>query len=102
MEVSGFDTMLVAGARGLLGLAAAWAVAIAVALLLEWATAGRVRSTWACPPSVRGALLAGLGLVVSGGAIGLPASAAPPRPRPVVGVPASLPVPARPVGRVVA
>jgi nucleoid-associated protein YgaU len=100
MSHLGFTDLLVEGATWALGLAAVWAALIAAALLLEVATAGRVRATWACPSPWRRALLAGLGLVFSGGALGVPASAAPPRPAPLSGRVEGLPGPARPVGGV--
>src|SRR5689334_11182366 len=93
-----FDEVLVLAATWSLRGVAVWAAAIVVALALEVLTAGRVRATWACPPSLRRAVLAGLGLLLSGGALGAPAVAAPPRPAPVLTGTSSLPVPARPVG----
>lgn len=59
------DLITGAGACLLVG-CAAWSVLICIAALLEAVTAGRLRATsWVgCPPAVRQALLAGLGVAI--------------------------------------
>jgi hypothetical protein len=102
MISTAFDRVLLGTATWLLLACACWAALLFLAAFVESATSGRVRATvWVgCPPRLRGVLLAGLGLVLAGGAAA-PATASPdPRAPRASGVVASagLPVPARPVG----
>jgi nucleoid-associated protein YgaU len=65
---TGFDALLTRGALALLVLAAAWALAVVVAVALEARTQGRVRIArhTGCPPAVRLWLLALFTAVLAG------------------------------------
>jgi hypothetical protein len=91
---SEYDDLLLALAAWVLLGCAAWAVVIAVAAVVEAATAGRLPATaWVgCPPSLRRLLLTGLGVALVG--------AGPVQPLATASAHSPLPVPVRPVGSV--
>ena len=98
-----FDQTLVTLATWVLLGCACWAALLGLAVLVEAGTAGRVRATaWVgCPPRLRHALLATLGLVlVTGGATTPALGAAQPAGARAGSEPTTtdLPVPARPSG----
>jgi hypothetical protein len=83
-----FDDLLVAAATWLLAGCAVWAALIGLAALVEASTAGRLpATTWVgCPPALRRALLAGLGVVLVTSQV------------PATAEQRGLPSPARPLG----
>lgn len=102
------DLITAAGACLLVG-CAVWSILICIAALLEAVTAGRLRATrWvACPPTVRQALLAGLGVALVATPVqaqtvpGSRATTTGPSSGPSTGATRpepALPVPARPLG----
>jgi nucleoid-associated protein YgaU len=103
MISTGFDRALLEVATWLLLGCGCWATLLCIAALVESGTAGRVHATaWVgCPPRLRRALLAGLGLALAGSGTAAPATGSTgPLPPHGSGATASagLPVPARPVG----
>jgi LysM domain len=110
----GFANLLTAFAAWLLVGCAGWSTLVSAAALVETTTAGRVRATtWVgCPPSLRRVLVAGIGFALVSGVSGQTSVVA----RVTASVTASergtspgrsapswqrsLPVPARPLGRV--
>jgi LysM repeat protein len=99
-----FEELLVSGATWALALGAVWALVIVAAATLEVASSGRWAMTErvGCPPPVRRALLAGLGLVLagSGAVVAGPVSAAPAPLGNGTRAGLGLPVPVRPTGSV--
>jgi nucleoid-associated protein YgaU len=98
-----FNQLLTAGACWILLGCGGWTVAICAAAALESATRGRVRATrWVgCPAPLRRALLAALGLALTGATTLPPGGAAVSRStdgRGVARATRQLPVPARPIG----
>ena len=92
-----FGDLLVAGATWALALGAAWATLVCGAAALEVLSSGRLALTarLGCPARARRVLLAGLGLLLAGGAAAVPGPAsAGSSARDQLG----LPVPARPTG----
>jgi LysM repeat protein len=103
----GYDALLVAGAAWGLVLGAAWATLVCAAAVLEVASSGRLSFTHrlGCPAPARRTLLAGLSVVLAGGAtiVAGPVSAAPAPLHPTGHADTSrarsgLPVPVRPTG----
>jgi LysM repeat protein len=95
-----YSALLVAGAAWVLVVCVAWACLVSAALLLEVVSSGRlhIATHLGCPPSLRRAVLGGLGIALTtgGAAVAMPASAVP---APAEGSGAgrfSVPVPARP------
>ncbi|MET0997139.1 MAG: hypothetical protein ABWX73_00365, partial [Marmoricola sp.] len=100
-----FDRLLATGATWLLLGCGGWAVAICTAALVETVTGGRLHATtWVgCPPSLRRALLAALGVALAGlptvtGAANA-ATRAGDGPSVTRATREPLPAPARPLGR---
>lgn len=96
-STSDFSGLLTALASWLLAACAGWSALLCAAALIEVATSGRLRAmSWVgCPPVLRCALLAGLGVVLAASPGPVVASAS----TRVPGTPAgALPVPARPLG----